>query len=302
MRTIKTKNELPEWFKNKKYPKNLSAIAWYREVRRRQYALRFLENLETSKGFSNIDREPLINFWLTEANPNSPIFYIPQHSKPVQPLSFFETVYLRAIIEDDEIELVDEKLRELLKRWKAESNRKDTVVYSREYESCVSDFFKFLEENDKGDKKYLWDLEKLLESENPFLSYGRPLKGVPLTIDTQFDDQTILESVKRWLDAYRKTANEKARRPFTQNDFDDWTYYRIREISDLDTWAKLSDVRILDKVMANTLWSNAIDDISPIDILRTTARKKIKEVFTWDVAVRLHGQLLIQEGENFLEK
>ena len=42
--------------------------------------------------------------------------------------------------------------------------------------------------------------------------------------------------------------------------------------------------------------------IFSIEVLRTTARKKVKDVFNYQVVVRLYGQLLLEYGENFLVK
>jgi hypothetical protein len=137
---------------------------------------------------------------------------------------------------------------------------------------------------------------------NPWLSYGRPLNGFPVTIDTQFDDETIITHVKLWLAEKRKSEGESARRPYNQSDFDDWAYYRIRELFDLENWAIASNVKILDSVIAAALWPNAPDGFSPIDVLRTTARRKAKDIFRFETSVRLWGQLLISRGENFLDE
>ena len=100
-------------------------------------------------------------------------------------------------------------------------------------------------------------IEKFLEGVgNPWLSYGRPLNGFPITVDTQFDDETIVSFFKQWLAEKRKTEGERARRPFLQSDFDDWEYYKVREIFDLETWAEIINVKIPDNVIAQFLWPN----------------------------------------------
>lgn len=298
MKTIKSKNELPDWFKRKKYPENLSATNWYREIRIRVCLINLIGVVKSSHKELGLSLSKTVDRFLSGgANPNSPLFYLVQHNKPIQPLSVLETLYLCADMKDNETELINKKIQDLLKMWRVEQSRKDKVIFSLNYEIALRDFIEFLIEN----KTEGLDVLKVSHADNPFLSYGRPLNGVPVTIDTQFDDQTILESVKRWLKNQRRVDNEKAKRPFNKNDFNYWTSYKIREVCDLDIWARFSGVRIQDKVIASALWSDAIDKISPIDILRTTTRKKIKEIFTYEVAVRLYGQLLIQEGENFLE-
>lgn len=302
MKTIKTKNELPDWFKNKKYDKRLSAINWYREIRRREYLIAAIHYLP------NLSIELLVKLWLSDMN--EILYHIPHIGNPVNPLSLGEALYLshsisEATTKEPEILEISKTFDRLIEKWlleriiKGDENPKG--LFSRQYEDEIGNFYNYFDDDSKFAAVNKPVIE-ICDLGNPLLSYGRPLSGTPITIDTQFDDQTILESVKSWLSDQRKAANEKAKRPFNQNDFDDWTYYKIREVYDLDIWAILSGVRIQDKVIASALWSDSNDEISPIDILRTTTRTKIKEVFTPEVAVRFYGQLLIQEGENFLEK
>ena len=54
--------------------------------------------------------------------------------------------------------------------------------------------------------------------------------------------------------------------------------------------------------MADALWPLAQDNFSPIDVFRTTARKKTNEIFQFETVVRLYGQLRLKHGENFLTK
>lgn len=295
LETIKSKKDLPEWFTNRVYKKNNSAVEWYMEIRRRTYLLKLVE---LSFELSVKPDEQLIQLWLSVPPKDAFIYLMHQHNRPVQPLTIFETCYLRAAMSDDKIDVAYEKLATLIKMWKFELNRKDANLFTWEYEKYLREFSIFIDEND-------WlndDVLGVTDLGNPLLSYGRPLTGTPLIIDTQFDDQTIVEGLKIWLSEQRKLNNEKMKRPLNQNDFDDWTYFRIREVIDLDIWSKLSGVKILDKVIASVLWSDSVDDVSPIDILRTTTRKKIKEVFNHEMAVRFYGQLIQEKGENFLEQ
>ena len=295
METIKSKKDLPEWFTERVYKKNNNAVEWYLEIRRRQYLLKLIDlSLEVAAK----PNEKMIQLWLSAPPKDAIIYLMHQHNRPVQPLSIIEVCYLKAAMSEAKIDLAHEKTSSLIKMWRAEIERKDALVFTWEYEKYLQEYSNFLDEND-------WLYEDVLgvtEIGNPMLSYGRPLIGTPLVIDTQFDDATILNSMKNWLTENRKLNNEKARRPLNQNDFDDWTYYKIREVIDLDIWSKLSGIKILDKAIASALWSDSVDDISPIDILRTTVRKKVKEVFNFEMAVRFYGQLVQEEGENFLEK
>lgn len=299
MQTIKSKSQLPDWFKNKIYSKNLTSIDWYREIFDRKLNLGMIEMRESLGHTSDKNNTSLMSLFLRDSNKKSPLYKISQHGKPIQPLSVFEASYLSIAAESDDLENFKQRLQNLLKMWKVEINRIDeSPVFSYQYEVELEDFIK-----DISSKEFLFlDVLGISEIGNPFFSYDRPLNGTPVTIDTQFDDKTIIESVKEWLQLERVKMKEKAKRPFNQNDFDDWTYYKIREVCDLDNWSKISGIKILDKVIADTLWPYSDGDISPIDILRTTSRKKVQEIFNHQTAVRFYGQLVMQEGENFLDK
>ena len=290
---------MPDWFKNKTYSKNLTSIDWYREIFDRKLILDMVEMRESLGLTSDKNNTSLMSLFLRDSNKKSPLYNISQHGKPIQPLSVFEASYLSIAAESDDLENFKQRLQNLLKMWKVEINLIDeSPVFSYQYEVELEDFIK-----DISSKEFLFlDVLGISEIGNPFLSYDRPLNGTPVTIDTQFDDKTIIESVKEWLQLERVKMKEKAKRPFNQNDFDDWTYYKIREVCDLDNWSKISGIKILDKVIADTLWPYSDGDISPIDILRTTSRKKVQEIFNHQTAVRFYGQLVIQEGENFLDK
>lgn len=299
MQTIKSKSQLPDWFKNKIYSKNLTSIDWYREIFDRKLILGMIEMRESLGHTSDKNNTSLMSLFLRDSNKKSPLYNISQHGKPIQPLSVFEASYLSIAAESDDLENFKQRLQNLLKMWKVEINLIDeSPVFSYQYEVELEDFIK-----DISSKEFLFlDVLGISEIGNPFFSYDRPLNGTPVTIDTHFDDKTIIESVKEWLQLERVKMKEKAKRPFNQNDFDDWTYYKIREVCDLDNWSKISGIKILDKVIADTLWPYSDGDISPIDILRTTSRKKVQEIFNHQTAVRFYGQLVIQEGENFLDK
>jgi len=290
---------LPDWFKNKIYSKNLTSIDWYREIFDRKLILGMIEMRESLGHTSDKNNTSLMSLFLRDSNKKSPLYNISQHGKPIQPLSVFEASYLSIAAESDDLENFKQRLQNLLKMWKVEINLIDeSPVFSYQYEVELEDFIK-----DISSKEFLFlDVLGISEIGNPFFSYDRPLNGTPVTIDTHFDDKTIIESVKEWLQLERVKMKEKAKRPFNQNDFDDWTYYKIREVCDLDNWSKISGIKILDKVIADTLWPYSDGDISPIDILRTTSRKKVQEIFNHQTAVRFYGQLVIQEGENFLDK
>ena len=307
-RKIKSVSELPDWLKNRYYEKKLTKINWYREIRLRQKLLALLElsrRIERPLGeLSDKSKELHVKLLQTKPPPDSLIFHINQSARPVWDLTAWEALYFRSAIRDDELRGHGKKLDELLSLWfeVLEEDPAARISGFGNYEDQIRLFFDELEKTANVDKLDE-PIDKFLEGlGNPWLSYERPINGFPITVDTQYDDETIISHFKQWLANKRKTEGERARRPFLQNDFDDWEYFKIREIFDLETWAKIMNVKIPDNVIAHFLWPNSSDDFSPIDVLRTTARKKVKDVFNYGVIVRLYGQLLLEYGENFLEE
>ncbi len=295
MTTIRAVDDLPEWFNKERYKKNLSAVEWYREVRKRDYFNFFMNVCEHR--YKNIDTtSELLDLFLKVPVHDSWLYAIAQDNAPVQDLVVLEALFLAAAaMREKDIAEVGQKLNDLILLYEQEV-AEERPIYSLQYEDELSRFVDLIDKQEKGFSPVF----PFADIGNIYLSYGRPLNGCPVTIDTQYDDETILAHVKQWLARRRKTEGTKAKRQLNQNDFDDWQYYRIREIYDLDTWARISKVKILDHVVAAAVWPNAPDDFSPIDVLRTTARKRVKEVFCHETAVRFYGQLRLALGEDFL--
>lgn len=304
---ITSVKDLPDWFKNKTYATNLNIIDWFREIRKRQKVLdlyEFGKKYRDSTGKNSEEsRETLLSLLLATPRPDSLIYSVSQNNRPVYDLTASEALYFRSAIRDDDLLQLGKKYDELMSLWhKAldEMGTDDPTSFFGEYEHQIAIFFEKFDENSYA-KKFDEPIEKFLEDiGNPYLSYGRPLNGSPITVDTQYDDETIITHFKNWLAEIRRNEGERIRRPFTQKDLDDWELYKIRQIFDLEMWASIMHVKINDKVIADSLWPYAPDNFSPIDVLRTTARKKIKDVFNFNVVVRLYGQLSLEFGENFL--
>jgi len=298
--TIKSVADLPDWFKEKKYTKPSNAVEWYREIRKRQYGMDAIHYMMSNPNITHHHASEMCAILHAPIGDGWPFFWMNQYNYPVEDMSKMELMYLAACFDDDESKKAHAGYVELIKQYRIEMTEPRSMVFSRKYTEMLTSFLdKYSEENSMDELLYP-TLDDTSIS-HLYLSYGRALKGYPLIIDTQYDDQTILGYVQLWLTERRKENGEKAaKRPFTQNDFDDWAYFKIREVADLDTWARANDVKILDKVMAAAIWPSAGDGVSPIDMLRTTSRKKVKEIFQIDICARLYGQLVLEIGENFL--
>lgn len=300
MNVIKSVSDLPEWFQSKRYRKALNAAEWYREIVSRTRPV----SIDELKADGNLSPERAAWHWDMrlqsidwQRHPNSITFYLPQETDPVTDLSIAEAFFLSESVSNPALLKTKERMINLLSLWRKEHEREDAFLYSYQYEVALKDFA----DNDLSNDA-VWEVACQDNEGNPYLSYGRPLSGWPICIDTQYDDETIISHFKAWLAEQREFEGSKARRPFNENDFSDWENYRIRELHDLESWAGLHDVRILDRVLAAALWPTPADTFSPLDVLRTTARRKVSEVFRYEIAVRLYGQLRLQLGENFLSE
>lgn len=302
-KTIKTVSELPTKLrKSFEYKKQQSAVEWYRDIRHRQYYKSHLEFM-FSNFLKNIHKDAfnrLIDGYFDLKNPMSVYhYYLPQWNEPVEDLTVHETAYLTCGLIRDGKQCVVDDLNVLLNKWHEEKKNTEKLFVSRDFSDASASYRKYLDESD-----IVFDapIEPLtLALGNPLLSHGRPLNGYPITVDTRIDDETLVKSFRAWLKKRRDVDEEKARRPFNQNDFDDWAHYKIREYFDLEVWAAMTNVKVLDRVIAEYLWPNSSDSFSPLDVLRTTTRKKTEEIFSYPTCLRLFSQLRMELGENFLD-
>ncbi len=325
MDKITSVSQLPDWFNKRTYGKQLSDIDWYREIRLRERAVDIQEiaqQMEISmsdfscrEAGSDLLESRVKDLSIENVRPDSLIYHISDRGNPVKEMSVLEANFLAFSSRASNASPLLECFDKLLTLWSNHleednakpENEKATLV-PLEYELELDSFIDKIR-----DHSSLVHLNIDQSSEplgNPFLSFGNVLNGHPLTIDTTFDDETILQHVKDWLQKKRATEKRnypeieqhKPQRPFNQNDFDDWETYKIREIFDLEYWAKLNNKDILDRVVSDAVWPHPPDEFSPIDVLRTTSRRNIKKVFNSETTLKLYGQLVLSYGEKFLTK
>jgi hypothetical protein len=304
---IRSVSALPDWFRSRTYRKKLTDVEWFREIRRREYIAKLLRMSEESSADTKNRFLSILTSDIAKTPSNSLIYEVSQQCEAIRDLDAGEAIFLRFAVHQRDEHKIAQEYEQLLASWcgvlQEAAAASDVTPKFGKYESDLATFAKHLD----GDEHARWLYSPSYDADderlgNPWLSYGRPLNGFPVTIDTQFDDETIITHVKLWLAEKRKSEGQKARRPYNQNDFDSWEYYKIRELFDLETWAAALNVKILDNVIASALWPHAPDEFSPIDVLRTTARKKAKDVFRFETSVRLRRQLLLSHGENFLDQ
>ena len=229
-RKITTVDELPDWFKSKIYKKNLTDAQCYVEINFRTMLLAWdrLDG-ERDTAFARDDFDRAIKL---KINPTSPLLHIPGAHNPIEDLTALEATYLAATYRAHRPSSAGlmEELNQLIALWKIErEDPPEPGMVSYRYEKAVETFFEGLRKDEKLETTY-FDAGDLA---NPFLSYAQAINGVPLVVDTEFDDQTLIASFKKWLADVRLQSNEKIKRPFKQDDYDDWAYYKIREVYDL---------------------------------------------------------------------
>ena len=300
MSMIKSVKDLPDWFKTSSYRKNLDGVDWYREVRKREWAAWEIRLASKDPTVPAHRALTLFRASYKELKKNWSLYYQYGLDDPVRDMSRAHAMFLAAYnYENEECQLFFDSAKVLIDHYKGEI-RRGSEWAPPEYEDRLSFFMDdWINYENVGMDEMAYKVT--YENGNPFLEYGRPFEGFPVIIDATFDDETIIRALKVWLKGVREN-NSPAKRPFNQNDYDDWTFYKIREVHDLDAWSRLASVKIPDRVIASALWPHASDDMSPIDILRTTSRKKVREIFTADVSQRLYGQMSVEKGVNFLEE
>ena len=226
-------SDLPEWFFNQVYRKQLSDIDWYREIRLREVT-RYMTDLlmdsyiqlETTKENPLIDRKKnfeefcdstLNRLSIDNIRPDSLVYLMSDRGSPVKDLSVLEAAFLGFTVENlisnnllDEFNLLLELWNKCRKEYDAiPDNEKPSCPVSTKYDQDLQSFMGRIEDDDPivhaNVEKYSTQLG------NPFQSFSYALNGYPLTIDTTFDDETILLDMKKWLAIKRKEENTKSR-------------------------------------------------------------------------------------------
>lgn len=300
MNVVRSVNELPDWFKTRKYEKQLAPADWYRSIRWRQKISSTWNESFFVGNKSFPVQEEKVKFFLEmlemEWDRHSVLYELNQFNHPVQSLTKGEVLFL-ATLTDPSTRKFGKELESLIDAWNNEEHVSQGRLFPIGYEL---ELCRVVAQADQLPQLNSPAFSEDIGIGNPYLSFGRPLTGHPLTVDLQYDDETILTHFKQWIKDQRRKQGVQVKKPISEGDFDDWVYYRVREIFDLELWSAISGIKILDQVLANALWPNAPDSMSPLDILRTTSRKKVKEIINYEFCARFHGQLVIEQGENFL--
>lgn len=296
----KPRRQLDEWFVASRYKRGLTLTEWYREISNRTLFRSMCYELWSDKDFPSKVVEDdcgVFRILLDTPVPDWAGYHPSGIEDPIQELSIAEAIHLTTGLTHEE-EQYKRDLQALKAFWDTNDGASTGRNFPPGYETQL---YAFLQRWQKLEslKRSAYERD---ENGNYFLSCGRPLSGYPLTIDIQFDDETLTAVFQDWLKQRRRADGEKARRPFNENDTSDWEQYRVREVFDLQLWARVYNERLTDRRIAELAWGNWNKDISPIDILVKTTRKKVDELFRTSTQIRFYGQLRMQLGDDFLTK
>ncbi|MEJ1418235.1 MAG: DUF6387 family protein [Candidatus Sedimenticola sp. (ex Thyasira tokunagai)] len=166
-------------------------------------------------------------------------------------------------------------------------------------ETAADDFGDFMSDKDPFAGKEAYYNETMKNIQQPVREIFGNIdheSGMPVTIDLDVDDETIIESVKELLKIVRDLEGD-FKRPYAEKDFNKWSEYKILQVHDLDMWYMISGKKITDNALASVLWpdSEARDkEFSPIDRLRKVSREKIKKIITLRTIHKLEAQISIE--------
>lgn len=304
MNKIKSVKDLPSWFSTGNYKDNINEQDWYREVARRSWVMSSIEKRSLNPGYLGSSKaiEDSERFVIASWKPNDKRYTVLQNFRAVRDMSEVNAVLIGSCCSQNEkttsaIQIY--RLQLLLELFQFEklllkNGKKDLSI---EYKHKAWAYWhEFVEKANCPSLAH----QAVENFGNPFLYGSSSLEGYPLVINMDHSDELIVTAFNDWLGERRRLDKEKSKRRFTEKQFSDWSLFKIRQVFDLDIWAKLNMVKITDNVMAKAIWSNNASG-SPIDVLRTTSRGKVNEIFQPDVVARFRNQLILEKGENFLQ-
>jgi len=305
---IKSYKGFPDWFKEKNYSISNSASSWADELKFR-YFIRQICSRPTNPDIS-------IEKYLEVSAPYpGAMFDYDEEANPIQELTPFEIAFLFSFLKCKEFDLLINTINSFPDYYKAYILEPiaESISKSSGEKVNVSDLEigedqkRILIEKgllnlldwgffDKVDERFYNIFEnhfvRNFYTSHPLYEGTDVLNGTPVTIDLNFDDKTILNSVETWLKEQRERTGSKSSKPYTVNDFEKWEKYRILQVFDLDTWCTATGQQITDAAISKTLWpdnSEDAEDISPIDRLRKVSRPKIETLIKLETISHLRA-------------
>jgi len=294
---IRSPKKLPEWFKSKNYDIPNSLNAWAYEFNARLFIKLSLNSKDRKKN------EELLSFFLTNAAASStikPLYDYLDVENSVDDLTIFDLIALKTLVWDKKYEKISQSLEQglhahyeyILDNHPEEylDNDLEDMIKSRALGSITESYVtESLDHEDDSsfDIFYKAAYHDVINLDH-LIDGSLIINGIPITVDLSFDDQTLVDDFKSWLSKNRENSEKITKKPFAEKDIDEWRKYKILQVFDLDIWSRFNNINITDAAIAKALWPDDdpdAEDVSPIDRIRKTSRKKINELIN-PVSVR----------------
>ena len=273
-KVLRAAADIPDWYPLDAYDKEMSAVEWHEALFQRlmlQAALKTTDDVQRVRGLFVdvlVERKGL-NYDFFENVPSAGELW------GVASLTGYELAYLAAMM------LASDDGKALVERVQAAREEKDAESLFM-HKDPVLDEAKKQEFGDFVD----WDKE-------PF-DMSDVVPRFPSSIDLDQDDETLKLSFEVFLAGVRDSLGP-AKRAFDYRDFGDWRRYGVLQVFDLQLWARLSDSRYTDSLLARTIWPD--EDVDVTERMRKVARPKVRMLFDdWSVVSRLHRQIELEKS------
>jgi hypothetical protein len=254
MKRIKHVSELPEWFRLEKYEftKNIKSVGWYEQLYARTIIVHDAEDVSESPSDQFVEFKLAVE--AIQENPNIditsdkrlsdqiPLGAVLFRLKPKQPHSMLgiHSLSLRDYVEESKF--IDKtKLKFALDWLQLKNNR-----------ISHPELPKWMDEP-------LWKAKT--DANNGFVDTLSICLGLP--------DELLLANFKQYLAHARKKGLAPFIKTFTANDFKNWAELQVLAYCDLTLWAKLNNLTIPCRVIADAIFPNG-------DKGEETVRKTVK--------------------------
>ncbi|MCL5272696.1 MAG: DUF6387 family protein [Gammaproteobacteria bacterium] len=284
MKRIKHVSELPDWFKLEKYEftKNIKSVGWYEQLYARTIIVHDAE--EVSESLSDQFVEFKLAVEAIQENPNIditsdkrlsdqiPLGGVLHQLKPKRPhyMLGIHSISLRDYV--TELRCIDKNKLKFALDW----------FHSKDNKPLDSELPKWMNEP-------LWKTR--VDISNGLVD--------TLSIFLALPDELLLANFKQYLAHARKRGLTPLLKPFTNNDFKNWAELQILAYIDLSLWAKLNNVSIPCRVIADAIFPNGDKGEETV---RKTVKPLVKNLLHYDTWNQLGFQAGVEIQEEYANR
>jgi len=281
-KVVMNENGLPDWFLLSNYKENLTEEEWLDELLMRVIAKTIYENTQDKKK----TKELFIDF-VVKKSLHGKEAYIRKDRKlkevwPVRMMTVFDMSYLYHLSKESE------NVQALMKNFSEIKDGKDMCEFLFKSNKMVM--------NSKN-------MECLEGCKIPGYLDGlaEVIHGVPLTVDMDFDDDSLIEAFKVWLIGFRnvqKSIQGKNHKIYPNSKCLDQLFrYSVLPAFDLIFWGRLTNP-FTDVFVAKALWPDDVcgEEFDREERLRKTTKPRIEAVINWNFIGKLAKNIEIQRA------